>query len=286
MAPTALLFPGQGSQVPDMRDAVARTRPDLLALCAECVGDDPFDRVEEGTRWAQPAIFTASLAAASELPDLEPVALAGHSLGEIAALTVAGALREPDAMRIVALRGRLMQDAGERHGDGTMLALLGAGAADKAPAIAEPLDLTVANDNAPHQVVLSGDRTSLQRAAEAAQEQGLRAMPLPVAGAFHSPFMAGATEAFKAALADTAVRTPRTQVISMVTAQPFDDIRRRLAEALERPVRFREAILHLHAQGVRRFVEVGPGRVLTGLVKRTIPDGEALTADRLERAVA
>jgi [acyl-carrier-protein] S-malonyltransferase len=107
-----------------------------------------------------------------------------------------------------------------------------------------------------------------------------------VTGAFHSPFMAGATKAFSDALAETAVRTPRVTVISMVTAQPFDDVRRRLAEALERPVRFREAVLTMHAQGVRRFVEVGPGRVLTGLVKRTIPDGEALTAERLESAVA
>src|SRR4051794_7999088 len=100
-----------------MRDAVARVRPDLLALCAECVGEDPFARVDDGTRWAQPAIFTASLAAASGLPEsLEPMALAGHSLGEFAALTYAGALREPDAMRLVALRGQLMQEAGERHG--------------------------------------------------------------------------------------------------------------------------------------------------------------------------
>jgi [acyl-carrier-protein] S-malonyltransferase len=274
---TALLFPGQGSQTPDMRETVAQTRPDLLALATQVVGEDPFLRVDDGTRFAQPAIFCASLAGWSAL-DHETKAqaefMAGHSLGELGALVAAGALSERDGLELVALRGRLMQEAGDTAGDGGMIAILGADAAERAIEVAEPHGLSIANDNSPQQVVLSGLRSALPAAEQTAKELGLRAMILPVTGAFHSPLMASAVPEFEAALAGVEISEPETTVISAVTAEPFDDVRVRLVQALTGPVRWRQVLLELHARGVQRYVEVGPGRVLTGLAKRTLKDVE------------
>jgi acyl transferase domain-containing protein len=257
-----------------MRDAVARERPDLLELAAAAVGEDPFARVEHGTAYAQPAIFCASLAGWHALGSPLGEFMAGHSLGELAALVAAGCLAEIDGLNLVALRGRLMQEAGERAGDGGMVALLGRDAAERAEALAAAHGLAVANDNSPQQVVLSGARTALPSVAAAAEEAGLRALALPVTGAFHSPMMAAAVEPFRDALAGIEVRSPRTTVVSAVTAQPFDDVRERLVEALVSPVRWRQTMLALRRLGADRFVEVGPGRVLSGLVKRTLRDVE------------
>ena len=281
MTSTAILFPGQGSQTPGMRDDVERIRPDLLELAAECVGEDPFPLVDEGTRYAQPAIFCASLAGWEAMGRPAGEFMAGHSLGELAALVAGGILSERSGLELVALRGRLMQESGERAGDGGMLAILGAGAAEHAHAIADPQGLAVANDNSPQQVVLSGSKEGFEAASEAARELGLRPRELAVTGAFHSPMMAGAVPEFEAALAGVELEPdplPGVTVISAVTAQPFDDVRRRLAEALTSPVRWREVVLTLHERGARRFVEVGPGKVLTGLVKRTVTDVELVNA--------
>jgi malonyl CoA-acyl carrier protein transacylase len=275
---TAILFPGQGSQTPDMRDTVARVRPDLLAMAEEVVGEDPFLRAEEGTQFAQPAIFCASLAGWTALGSPQGDFMAGHSLGELAALVAAGSLSERSGLELVALRGQLMHEAGLEAGDGGMLALLGAGAAEHAAELAAPHGLSLANDNSPQQIVLSGPRDRLPLAADAAKLLGLRAMELPVTGAFHSPAMAAAVPAFAIALAHADVAEPRVPVFSAVTAEPFEDIRGLLADALTKPVRWRETMLALHARGVERFVEVGPGRVLTGLVKRTLQDVELVHA--------
>ena len=272
MGPTAILFPGQGSQTPEMRAIVAEVRPELLSVACEVVGEDPFPRAEEGTRFAQPAIFCASLAGWSALGEPSGEFMAGHSLGELAALVAAGSLGERDGLELVALRGRLMQEAG--GGDGGMLALLGTGAADQAVALADAHGLAIANDNSPQQVVLSGPRDALPGAAAVARELGLRAIELPVTGAFHSPMMASAVPEFAAALERTRLEAPRVTVMSAVTAAPFDDIPKRLVEALTMPVRWRETMLALQDLGAERFVEVGPGRVLTGLVKRTLKDVE------------
>jgi malonyl CoA-acyl carrier protein transacylase len=278
MALTAILFPGQGSQSRDMRDAVVRVRPDLLALVNEIVGEDPFPHAEEGTKFAQPAIFCASLAGWAALGRPDRDLMAGHSLGELAALVAAGSLRERDGLALVALRGRLMQEAGERAGDGGMLALLGAGAAEHAEALADDHGLAVANDNSPQQIVLSGSRAALPSAAAAAKELGLRAMELPVTGAFHSPMMEPAVDEFAAALKEVELKVSRIPVLSAVTAQPFDDVRLRLVQGLTMPVRWRETMLELRRLGAERFVEVGPGRVLTGLAKRTLTDVELVNA--------
>ena len=275
MGVTAILFPGQGSQTPDMRQNVADVRPDLLSLAAEVVGGDPFARAEEGTRFAQPAIFCASLAGWEALGRPSADFMAGHSLGELAALVAAGCLSERDGLELVTLRGKLLQESGERAGDGGMLALMGAGAADHAPELAEAHGLSVANDNSPQQVVLSGDRRAFDETIAAAKELGLRPMELPVTGAFHSPMMAEAVPSFTAALERVEVSPPHgVTVLSAVTAAPFEDVRAQLAQALTMPVRWREVMLAMRDRGAERFVEVGPGRVLTGLVKRTLKDVE------------
>ena len=280
MTTTAILFPGQGSQTPGMRDDVERVRPDLLALAIECVGADPFSLVQEGTRFAQPAIFCASLAGWEALGRPTADLMSGHSLGELAALVAAGIMSERAGLELVALRGRLMQEAGAHAGDGGMLVLVGADAAERAGDLAAAHGLAVANDNSPQQVVLSGPRELLPDAVEDAFELGLRAMILPVTGAFHSPMMGSAVEPFALALADVEVGEPGggSIVISAVTAEPFVDVRRQLVEALTSPVRWREVMLSLCARGAERFVEVGPGRVLTGLAKRTLRDVELVNA--------
>ncbi len=264
--PTAVLFPGQGAQVPDLRERVAAARPDLLERCIALVGEDPFPRITESTRFAQPAILCGSLAAGVAL-DADVVAVAGHSLGELAALVAAGALDEDDALALVVERGRLMAEAG----GGTMLALLGADPA-RATAIALAHGVVVANDNAPGQVVLSGDEDRLKAVRRDAKAEGLRSLPLGVAGAFHSPAMEAAVEPFRAALGRVEFRAPRVPVVSGLTTQPMDDPRTSLADALTGAVHFRGVLERLWADGVRTFVDAGPGTVLAGLARRTLPD--------------
>src|SRR4051812_19448566 len=205
----AVLFPGQGSQERGMRDLAADHAPDLLDGCLELIGDDPFERIDDSTRFAQPAIFCASIAGwrRSGLSARDPVAVAGHSLGELAALAAVGAVDDHDALGLVVIRGALMAQAGERAGGGTMLALLGA-SPEAARQLAADHGVVVANDNAPGQVVLSGANNALSGAAREARESGLRAMKLGVAGAFHSPAMADAVPGFEAALHQVEFRTP------------------------------------------------------------------------------
>jgi [acyl-carrier-protein] S-malonyltransferase len=275
---TAVLFPGQGSQTSDMRDTVARLRPDLYEFALDEVGTDLFDRANETTEFAQPAIYCASLAGWSRFEGERPYAMAGHSLGEFAALAAGGALDDAAGLRLVALRGRLMQRVAERAGEGGMLAVRTR--IDDAGELAERFGLTVANDNSPEQVVLSGAADALERAAEQASAEGARARRLRITGAFHTPAMNPAAAKFRAALERVELKKPQVPVFSGVTAALFDDFRRRLAEGIIRPVRWRETLLSLHGMGIQRFVEVGPGKVLTGLVKRTLPSAQAETLDR------
>ena len=265
-APVAL-FPGQGSQTPDMRDLVAERAPELLERCVALVGEDPFARAGESTRFQQPAIFCASLTGWDAL-GLDAAAAAGHSLGELAALAAAGVLDRDDALKLVVLRGKLMAEADD---SGSMLALVGAGLED-AEAVAAAAGVIVANDNAPGQVVLSGDQDAIEKAEEAARERGKRAIPLDVAGAFHSPSMQPAVEPFRKALDETEIHEAAFTVFSCASTEPFEDVRAELAAALTKPVRWRETVLAIHEAGGRRFVEVGPGKVLARLGKRILPD--------------
>jgi malonyl CoA-acyl carrier protein transacylase len=270
----AVLFPGQGSQDAGMRDAVARHRPDLIESASAGVGEDPFAAVGRGTRFDQPAIYCASLAGFERLGRPDAAFYAGHSLGEISALVAAESLSEEDGLRLVVERGRLMQEVAERVG-GAMLALR----ADHqgAEAIARRCELAVANDNAPTQTVLSGPEAAIECAQNEARAAGVLAKRLPVVGPFHSPIMAPAVEEFRAVLDSIEVRPGRVPVFSCVTAAPFDDVRARLAEALVRPVRWLEVMRALRASGVSRFLETGPGKVLAGLVRRSLDDVETLT---------
>lgn len=270
----AILFPGQGSQTPEDAAVVARHAPDLLDHAIARLGDDPFARVTENTAWAQTAIHLASIAHWRRLRgtlDDAPIAFAGHSLGEISALVAAGALAEVAALDLVIARGTAMAQAPP----GTMLAVRADAAA--AAEIAQAHGWVVANDNAPDQVVLAGplDRVDgLQAALRAAR---MRAIRLPVAGAFHSPLMTAAASAVAAVLDRTPFAAPTARVWCCATAAPFQDPRVELATAITAQVRWRELLLALDAAGARRFLDVGPGSVIDGLVRRTLPEAERVT---------
>jgi len=286
------LFPGQGSQTSALRDEVARVVPGLLAECVQFVGEDPFARVGESTRFAQPAIFCASVAGWRQRPaSLHPVALAGHSLGELSALVAAGALDQAAGLRLAVRRGELMAAASSGREEG-MLAVLG-GTEEQVGALAEQHELVLANDNAPGQVVLAGPTERLRAASSAAREQRVRAILLDVAGAFHSPSMAAAVEPFRAELDAVAFAAPAMPVISGSSGRPFEDVRAELAAAIVRPVRWRAAMLALAELGADTFVDFGPGEVLAKLVARNLPDATVLdlaepplTSDRETSGVA
>jgi len=274
-----MLFPGQGSQRAEMRETVVAHCPELLDLAVEEMGCDPFERIKDGTAFQQPALYCASVAGwkAAGSPDADFIV--GHSLGELAAATASGAITAEDGLRLAITRGRVMQDAAEAD-PGGMLAVLGD---DNGPAgLAASLGLTVANDNAPDQIVLSGPADAITEARRKFKDAGIRTVRLPVAGAFHSPAMAVAVPAFQAALDAVEVKSPRTNLLSSITTLPVADLRDGLVLALTRPVRWRETMISLKESGVGRFLESGPGEVLTGLVRRTIVGVEAgpLVAER------
>jgi [acyl-carrier-protein] S-malonyltransferase len=256
-----------------MRETVERHRPDLLELASTEVGPDLFERAADGTRWAQPAIFCAALAGwESQRQDVEPDVMAGHSLGEITALVAAGAIAAEDGLRLVAARGRLMQEAADETGDGGMTAVRAREENREAiDEVAAATNVAIANDNAPDQLVLSGALSALDAAEAQLKERGVRAKRLPVAGAFHSPLMEPAVEPFRALVNETEIGEPRVPVYSCVTAEPFDDIPSLLVRALTEPVRWLDVMHALDARGVTHFVETGPGQVLTNLVKKSLP---------------
>jgi [acyl-carrier-protein] S-malonyltransferase len=279
-AHSAFLFPGQGSSVAGTEALVAEFCGELADQCRAAVGEDLFARAGESTRFAQPAIFLASLAGWRSLEEPEPLAFAGHSLGELSALAAAGVLDPGDALELVILRGALMAQAADRARDGGMLAVLKA-TVEQAQDLADANGVTLANDNAPGQVVLSGRGSKLKEAAVEARAIGVRAIALDVAGAFHSPDMASACPLFRRALGRVELHAPSAPVISGVTARPFEDVRGQLAAALTRPVRWRETMQTIHGIGVRSYVDVGPDKVLAKLVPRNVEESVAITIEEL-----
>ena len=265
---SALLFPGQGSHSEGMH-APFEDHP-LLKRGIELLGFDPFASLAEGTRTQQPALFLCSMAqwASREDHETDPLAAAGHSLGEYAALTAAGAIDFEDGVQLVRARAQAMADAAALQAGG-MVALLG-GERDDVLELAADLELSLANDNAPGQIVLSGRMRGIDAAVRRADEIGCRARKLAVAGAFHSPLMAPAADALTEALDATPIREPVFPVLSNGSTRPFEDIRAELAENLLKPVRWREILLELQAMGATDYTECGPGSVLRGLVKRTL----------------
>lgn len=276
----AALFPGQGSQQEGMEQEIERFCPELLQIAVREVGEDLFERIDTETEALQPVMYCAVLARWRALGEPDVEACAGHSLGEYGALVAAGALDPEDGLEVVLARARAMQRVAGGM-DGGMLAVLG-GDSDLAESLAREHGLVVACDNAPGQVVLSGDRGSFPEARAAAKEAGVRAVPVPVSAAMHSPAMEAAQEEFRPVVSRLRFEEPRFPVISNVTAQPFDgqpaDL---LVAALAAPVRWRESLQTLRGLGAEVFMETGPGSVLSRFVRRTLPDAEIVspTAD-------
>ena len=286
---TAFLFPGQGSQFVGMGRELVDREPVARALFDEAdsrlgfpLSQLCFEGPEEAltdTAVQQPALFTTSLAAwavLSERGQADAAYLAGHSLGEFSALAAAGALRFADGLALVRRRGELMKLAGERQ-PGGMAAILGLDAAPVAELCATAAAETgryvgVANDNCPGQVVITGDETALARAMTLLGQAGARkVVRLPISIAAHSPLMDSVGGEFAAAVRAAPLVTARIPVVANVTARPIttpDEIRAELTAQLTAPVRWTESVRHLGALGVDAYVEVGPGDVLLGLVKR------------------
>jgi [acyl-carrier-protein] S-malonyltransferase len=207
-----------------------------------------------------------------------PFAFAGHSFGEITALAAAGALSVRDALELVVARGRLTQQVASAT-PGGMLALLGVDLPN-ATAIAERCGLAVANDNCPGQVVLSGPTKGLDQAEDEARAIKSKFARLRVDGPFHSPWMAEAANAFAAELARVEFAPPASAVFSGLTARPFEDVPAQLAQSLVSGVRWREVIEALEGSGATRYVEVAPGKVLSNMVRRILPEATIVTLDR------
>jgi malonyl CoA-acyl carrier protein transacylase len=245
----------------------ADQRPDLVAQAAEELGADPFEQIGEGTHFAQPALFIAGLAHWKAAGEPQAAFYAGHSLGELPALVAAGALDAGAGLRLAVVRGRLMEEASAVR-PGGMVAALG-GTDEVVGKVAEEFGLTLANDNAPGQMVLSGDSEKVGEARKALRAEGAKAIRLPVAGAFHSPLMEPAVPGYRDALAATDF-SAAGGAFSCITAAPFDDVRADLLAALTKPVRWRATLAAMRAAGAAAFLETGPGDILTGLSRRTL----------------
>lgn len=284
-ASSAILFPGQGVGDASSRELVTKLRPDLLELAAELVGEDPFEHMSEGTAYAQPAVYCASIAGYEQLGRPTADYFAGHSLGEIGALAAAGAINDADGLRIVAARGRVMDEAARSGEPGGMLAV--GSDSDAAEALAADHGLTLANVNSPQQFVLSGPLPAIEAAEAAAKGSGVRAKKLAVAGAFHTAAMAPGVAPFRAALDGIEIHEPNAPVVSSTSADFFDDgVRDALAASLVSPIRWTAVLGKFRQLGVTRYLDVGPGKVLAGLVRRTIEGAEVETLASRESALA
>lgn len=287
----AFTFPGQGSQKPGMgapwkdheswglvAEASDLSGRDIGRLLLETGAEELTD-----TRNAQIATFLLSLVALDAVTraGVVPDRLAGHSLGEYTALVAAGVLSFDDGVRLVTERGEAMAEAGRKQ-VGTMAAVLGLDDDQVETACSRvDGDVWVANFNAPGQVVIAGSPEGIERAGAISKEMGAkRIMPVPVSGAFHTPFMADARDRLDAALATADLQDAATPVLANVDALPHTeagDWGALMAAQLCSPVRWRQIIQNLADSRVTIFVELGPGKVLTGTVKRTVPDSRQLT---------
>jgi len=296
----AFIFPGQGSQSVGMGAALAgasRAARDVFAEVDEALGQNLFRLMREGpdeelklTENAQPAIMAHSIAVLRTLGvNLADAAsyVAGHSLGEYSALCAAGAFDLATTAKLLKLRGQAMQ-AAVPVGEGAMCALLGADlpmARRIAEAAAQGQVCTVANDNDPGQVVLSGATAAIERAVQMAKEMGAkRAVMLPVSAPFHCPLMQPAAEAMSDALSYVVVETPAVPVFANVTASAESDpdtIRNLLVEQVTGMVRWRESVGNMAQAGVEEFVEIG-GKVLGSMVKRIVPDVKVTSVVTME----
>jgi [acyl-carrier-protein] S-malonyltransferase len=296
----AFLFPGQGSQAVGMGAALAGASEAARRVFEEVdealgqnlsrlMRDGPEDELKL-TENAQPAIMAHSIAVLRAwgmgLPDVASF-VAGHSLGEYSALCAAGSFDLATTAKLLKLRGQAMQ-AAVPVGQGAMAALLGADLAlaqKIAAAAAQGEVCTVANDNDPTQVVISGHKGAIDRAIELAKDLGAkRALPLPVSAPFHCPLMQPAADAMKDALSYVVLEAPAVPLYANVTAQPATDpdtIRNQLVEQVTGMVRWRESVANMASAGVDEFIELG-GKVLGGMVKRIAPDAKVTSVVTIE----
>ncbi len=287
---TAFVFPGQGSQVAGMGKDIAAAYPiaretfeqadDILGFkLSELCFDGPESELND-TINTQPALFVWGIATLrilqSELPDVRPAFVAGHSMGELTALTAAGAMSFEDGVPLVRERGRLMKEAGEKS-PGAMAALLGLDADTVRDICARAREqtsgvLVLANDNCPGQIVISGDDATINAGIVLAKDAGARrAVKLAVSIAAHSPLMETASVSFREALAKTTFTTPQIPLYANISAAPLTDpkaVREELNMQLTHPVRWTESVTAMITAGAERFIEFGPKDVLCGLLRR------------------
>jgi [acyl-carrier-protein] S-malonyltransferase len=301
MHPYALVFPGQGSQTVGMGRALSAASPSAAAVFRDA--DAALDRPISSLAWdgpaeeldrtenAQPALLAASTAYLAALRDRwgprfqAPAYAAGHSMGQYSAFVAAGVISLADGVRLVRERGRLMQASGQGR-DGAMAAVIGLEDA-RLPELVERAGrhgvFGVANRNAPGQVVVSGERAAIEASADIGKELGARkVMVLPVSVAAHSPLMAEAAEGMRSVLEGVAFDDPAIPLLANADAREIttaDAARNELVEHLTKGVDWVAAVERMAGAGVASFVEVGPGRVLTGLIKRIAPDAEAIALD-------
>ena len=288
----AYIFPGQGSQFPGMARQLYETNStarEMLEKANETLGFRITDIMFEGTaeelketKVTQPAIFLHSVVLAKCLPDFEPEMVAGHSLGEFSALVAAGAMDFEEGLKLVSIRAQAMQKACETN-PGGMAAVLMLDA-ETIERICEETEgiVVAANYNCDGQIVISGEKTAVETACVRLKEAGARrALPLPVGGAFHSPLMEPARAELAEGIEKAVFKTPICPVYQNVTAQPSTDpeeIKANLLSQLTSPVRWTQSVQNMIADGADTFIELGPGKVLQGLVAKIAKDQVTLTS--------
>ena len=286
---TAYIFPGQGSQFPGMAKDLYSTHKELMERANEVLGfritDIMFDGTADdlkATRVTQPAIFLHSVLLAMT-QEQKPDMVAGHSLGEFSALVAAGALDWEDGLRLVAIRASEMQKCCEKV-PGTMAAVIKLSDDIIEQVCAGIPGVVPANFNSPGQVVISGEEQAVDAACEQFKAAGAkRAIKLPVSGAFHSPLMEPARTELAKAIESTPFHTPGCPIYQNVTAQATlnpEEIKANLLKQLTSPVRWTQSVLNMRAAGATHFVELGPGEVLQGLVRRILPEEGLLVEGR------
>lgn len=299
MAIIAFLFPGQGAQYVGMAKDLYDSRPEvkeLYSTAEQILGCDLAKICFEGppeilvqTQHTQPAIFVHSVALWTLMREqrLKPVFTAGHSLGEYTALVAAGALSFEDGLEAVRKRSLLMQEACEKS-EGTMAAIIGLTEKEVLPICQEAKSYGIiqpANFNSKDQIAISGERGAVERGVELAKERGAkRAILLEVAGAFHSELMRPAQVKFKQAIEGLEVKKPAFPVVANVSAEPVYEpshIKELLTKQITMPVLWYQSMERMYIEGVRSFVEIGPGKVLQGLLKRSFKDTKNFGIDKL-----